>query len=217
MGPWRKVLRVFLNQSVRALGVAALAIAPVAVFAQMPMDHQHHMLAAGAAGNETSVVSGLTIPDVALVNQRGETVHVYSDLIKGKAVVINTIFTTCTTICPLMGANFASLRKILDTQGQRNVNLISISIDPVADTPARLQEWQRRFGQTGPGWTLLTGSKSEVDRLLKALRIFTADKNDHEPIALIGGGNRADWVRASALMSPSRLAELVSTHSKAGL
>jgi len=202
---------------VHAALVAALVITPLAVFAQMPADHQHHMLPSGATGNVTSVVSGLTIPDVALVNQRGETVHVYSDLIKGKTVVINTIFTTCTTICPLMGANFASLRKILDTQGQRKVNLISISIDPVADTPARLEEWQHRFGQTGPGWTLLTGSKSEVDRLLKALRIFTADKLDHAPIALIGGDNRADWVRASALMSPSRLAELVSTHSKAGL
>jgi protein SCO1/2 len=89
--------------------------------------------------------------------------------------------------------------------------LISISIDPSIDTPERLDEWSRRFGQPGPGWTLLTGSKADVDVLLKALQVFTAEKQEHAPVVLIGGKGTGSWVRASALSPPSRLAELIHT------
>jgi protein SCO1/2 len=189
-----------------SLCLSALVVSP-ALFAQMPASHQHHM---GAAGEGTVTnVSGLSIPDIVLVNQRGEKVHFYSDLIRNRVVAINTIFTTCTTICPVMGAGFASLRKTLQAKGPANASLISISIDPLADTPERLAEWSRGFGETGPGWTLLTGPKADVDRLLKALGLFTADKNDHAPVTLIGGDDGAGWSRAPGLYSSSRLAELI--------
>jgi protein SCO1/2 len=156
-------------------------------------------------------VAGLTIPDVELLNQHGEKIHFYSGLVKGKVVAINTIFTTCTTICPPMGNNFSRLRKLLGEHAGRDVNLISISVDPDVDTPERLDKWGRQFGEMGPGWTLLTGPKADVDTLLKALQVFAADKQEHAPVTLIGGDAAGDWVRSSALLTPARIAEIIQT------
>ncbi len=169
------------------------------------MAHHHHMAAAPA---DTARVSGLLLPDVTLTDQHGKQTR-FSDLVKGRIVAINTIFTTCTTICPLMGANFAKLSKILPEESREKARLISISIDPTVDTPARLREWSESMGHTGADWTLLTGSKADVDGLLKALQVFTADKTDHAPIVLIGGDGVSEWVRASALLPPARLAEMM--------
>lgn len=173
--------------------------------------HHHHHMPEPAAQSQPVSVSGLTIPDIELVNQCGEKVRFYSGLVKGKIVAINTIFTTCTTICPPMGANFSKLRKMLGDHAGRDVNLISISVDPVVDTPERLDEWSRKFGDTGPGWTLLTGATGDINAVLKGLQVFTLDKQDHAPIALIGGDAAGDWIRASALLTPARLDALIRT------
>jgi protein SCO1/2 len=203
----------FRRQIVLAMQVAAIVgLLPPALHAQS----KHHVLPSADPGHPSVLVSGLLIPDVTLLNQHGDTVHFYSDLIKGKVVAINTIFTTCTTICPLMGANFVKLRKILGDRANQQVNLISISVDPLVDTPERLDEWSRKFGQTGAGWTLLTGPKADIDNLLRALHVSTADKLDHAPVALIGGDGVGDWARASALLPPSRLANLIQARLELG-
>lgn len=147
-------------------------------------------------------------PDVVLTNQRGEQLRVYEDLIKGRVVVINTIFTSCTTVCPPMGISFSRLARILHDRGAADVRLISVSVDPEVDTPQRLAEWSGHFGG-GAQWTLLTGAPASVETLLKALRAFTADKRDHAPVVLIGNDASGDWVRASGLAPASRLAEIV--------
>ena len=78
------------------------------------------------------------MPDVTLLNERGEKVRFFTDLVKGRVVAINTIFTTCTTICPGLGANFARLSRLLAGSEARDALLISISVDPLNDTPERL-------------------------------------------------------------------------------
>jgi protein SCO1 len=201
---------------IRSTLLTFVALLPFALRAQKGNMHQHHMAPAASSedqpGNQPVAVAGLTIPDVWLVDQHGKRVRFYSDLIRGKVVAINTIFTTCTTICPLMRANFARLSKTLasgDADQDKKINLISISIDPVVDTPERLMHWSTETGQTGSDWTLLTGKKEDVDRLLKALQVFTPDKLSHAPVVLIGGDGTGDWARASALLPPSRLADLI--------
>ncbi|WP_263352897.1 SCO family protein [Acidicapsa acidisoli] len=159
--------------------------------------------------NQTAALSDKLIPNVELIDQHGHTVHFYTDLVKGKVVAINTIFTTCTTICPLMGARFAKLSRLIQDADPSKVRLISISIDPLTDTPEKLDEWSHKFGNVGPAWTLLTGKKDDVDSLLKALEIFTADKQEHTPVVLIGVGGSTDWARASALLPPAKIADLI--------
>jgi len=189
--------------------LAPMALTVAVLYAQSGEMHHHHAATQADQDGPVVAVSGLTIPDVQLVDQHGKKVRFYSDLIKGRVVAINTIFTTCTTICPLMGANIAKLSKMLSDAGDSRVNLISISIDPVVDTPERLEEWSRKFGRTDADWTLLTGPKPEIDGLLKALQVFTPEKQDHAPVLLIGGDGAGSWARASALLSPPRLAELI--------
>jgi protein SCO1/2 len=178
------------------LVLAALAV-PIAA---VPM-----AAAAPAAPVDTEALGTLNVPDVPLVDQDGKPVRFYTDLVKGRVVAINFVFTTCTTICPPMGANFARLEKLV---AGRDVHLISVSIDPAADTPGRLKEWSRKFG-AGPGWTLVTGDRDEVIRLLKALGVYTASITDHSPLVLLGNEPAHRWTRAYGLAAPAKLAELI--------
>jgi protein SCO1 len=154
------------------------------------------------------VPGSLAIPDVELVDQDGKATRFYSDLVKDKVVAINFLFTTCKGVCPPLGANFSALRKVLDERSGLGISLISISVDPVADTPQRLKAWAGQFN-AGDGWTLLTGEKARVDRLLKALQVFTADKNGHSPFVLIGDPSGTRWRRVQGLTPPETLAGLL--------
>lgn len=161
--------------------------------------------AAQATSSEAQPLDGLNVPDVSLIDQDGRPVHFYSDLVKDKVVAMNFIFTTCTTICPPMGATFAKLQKLL---AGRDVHLISVSVDPATDTPERLKAWAGKFG-AGPGWTLVTGDRNEVTRLLKALGVYTAAIGDHSPLVLLGNDAAHRWTRAYGLAPPAKLAELI--------
>ena len=152
----------------------------------------------------------LTIPDTPVVDQSGAARHFYSDLVRDRVVVINFIFTSCTTICPTMGATFAKLQELA---GDRKVSLISVSVDPATDTPERLAAWSRRLGAR-PGWTLVTGRTADIDQLLKSLGVFTGDRNSHTPLVLAGDARRNNWQRASGLAAPSALLSLIDSVSK---
>ena len=183
------------------------------------MDHSAHeaMMENPDAGEEATELDGLSIPDVEVLTQDGETVRFYSDLVEGKVVAMNFVFTTCTTICPPMGAIFGQLEKKLGDRAGRDVHLISVSVDPTTDTPERLAEWADRFGRQAArpgrpgqaGWTLVTGDKSTVDSLLKQLQVFNADFEDHAPVVLLGNDAEGEWTRAYGLAPPDKLVEIL--------
>jgi cytochrome oxidase Cu insertion factor (SCO1/SenC/PrrC family) len=160
--------------------------------------------------------AGLQIPDVELLDQDGRHVRFYSDLVKGKTVAINFIFTTCTTICPPLGATFARVQKDLGERTGRDVHLISISVDPAVDTPERLKAWGAKF-HAGPGWTFVTGAKSQVDELLRALAASTARPEDHSPVVLIGNEARGQWTRTYGLAKPSQLVQIINAAAEGKL
>ena len=159
------------------------------------------LLAAGLSATER----GLSIPDVALVDQNGQSVRL-DDLTKGKLVVMNFIFTSCTTVCSPMGANFAALQTRLGDR--RDVALISVSIDPSTDTPAKLKAWSQRF-KARSGWTLVTGPNRDVEQLLKALRVYSPNRFSHAPIALIGSDASGRWERVSGLLEPDQMLRIL--------
>ena len=164
----------------------------------------------GAApeGGAASANSHMNIPDVELLDQHGRKVRFYSDLVRGKTVAVNFIFTTCTTVCPPLGATFARVQRELGERAVRDVQLISISVDPVTDTPERLKAWGEKF-KAGPGWTLLTGEKSQVDELLRALAASSARREDHTPTVLVGNEAAGQWTRAYGLTAPSKLVQTI--------
>jgi len=150
----------------------------------------------------------MNIPDVELLDQNGRQIHFYTDLVKGRTVVINFIFTTCTTICPPLGATFARVQKELGDKVGRDVRFISISVDPATDTPERLKAWGAKF-HAGDGWTLVTGNKPQVDELLRALGASYARREDHSPTVLIGNDAHDNWTRTYGLANTSQLVQII--------
>ena len=188
--------------------LAAAALTLFATALPVAADHCHDAKPAESSAPQAEALGSMTIPDTLLLDQDGREVRFYSDLIEGRVVVMNFVFTTCTTICPPMGANFGRLQKEMGERVGTDFEMISVSVDPAVDTPQRLKAWAEKFGRD-PGWTLVTGSKVEVDKLLKALKVFTPDKTDHSPILLLGDDSRGEWTRAYGLASPSKLAEMI--------
>jgi protein SCO1 len=149
------------------------------------------------------------IPDVKLVDQDEKTVHLYSDLLRGRVAALSFIFTTCTTICPLIGANLGRLQTELGHSLGEDIVLVSVSVDPATDTPQRMKAWGAQFGAK-PGWSLLTGDKGIVDQLLKVLGLFTPDIQNHSPFLLLVNDRTGEWMRVNAIETPPpRVAEIL--------
>jgi cytochrome oxidase Cu insertion factor (SCO1/SenC/PrrC family) len=153
-------------------------------------------------------ISSSRIPDVRVYDQNGKQLNFYSDLVKGRTVAINFIFTTCTGVCPPMTATFRRVQQNLPERTPP-IQLISISVDPATDTPARMHEFAAKFN-AGPGWTFVTGDKNEIDLLLQALGAAVANKNDHTPMILIGNEVTDYWTRAYGLSSPTTLIQVIT-------
>jgi protein SCO1/2 len=165
-------------------------------------------VAAPTAAHAAHASSKMSIPDVELLDQDGRKVRFYTDLVKGRVVAVNFIFTTCTTICPPLGATFARVQRELGERAGRDVRFISISVDPATDTPERLKAWGAKF-HAAEAWTLVTGQKPQVDELLRALGAATASPADHSPTVLIGNDAAGQWTRAYGLARPAVLIGLI--------
>jgi protein SCO1 len=144
------------------------------------------------------------VPNVTLLNQDGKKVNLRALIDSGKPVVIDFIFTTCTTICPVLSAGFSNLRTELGENAGK-VQLISFSIDPENDRPEQLKEYLSRFN-AGEGWDFLTGSREDIAKVLRAFDAFIVDKMSHEPLYIFHGPHSDEWVRVKGL---ARKADLI--------
>src|SRR5829696_5843750 len=162
----------------------------------------------GAAGNVMGPTKKMIIPDVDVLDQEGNPLHFYSDLIKGKTVAINFIFTNCTTICPPLAATFARVQKDMGDKAGKDVHFISISVDPLTDTPERLKAWGAKF-KAGPGWTFITGEKQEMDKLLNAFGAAVSKREDHTPAMIIGNDAKGVWTRTYGLAKTGQIVGLI--------
>jgi protein SCO1/2 len=148
-----------------------------------------------------------------LVNQDGETVHFYDDLIKDKSVVINFIYTECGDSCPLETAKLAQVQKLLGDRVGKDIFFYSISIDPKHDTPQTLKSYARKY-HAGPGWYFLTGKKQDIELIRKKLGQAAApDQNqltDHSTSLVIGNEPTGQWMRDSSLDDAHYIATMVA-------
>jgi protein SCO1/2 len=150
-------------------------------------------------------------PNTELITQDGKTVHFYDDLIKGKIVVIDLMYTTCQYACPLETARLAQVQKILGDRVGKEIFFYSISIDPEHDTPDVLKAYMEKF-HVKPGWTFLTGKKEEITYLSKRLGLYydpSVNKDGHVAYMLIGNEETGQWLRNSAVDNPSFEARLI--------
>lgn len=146
--------------------------------------------------------------DVELINQDGQKMRFYSDVLKGKVVIINTFFATCTSVCPPMSRNFEKIQEFLGDRLGKEAFLVSISVDPEMDTPTRLKEYGRKF-HARPGWIFLTGKKENLDWALYKLGQYVEKKDDHSTIVIIGNEPTGLWKKAFGLAQAGELIKVV--------
>lgn len=172
---------------------------------QMPAALQQTEPAAGAS--ERSVAEKY-FSDVELINQDGQKVRFYSDVLKNKVVIINTFFTSCTSVCPPMNRNFERVQEALGERLGKDAFLVSITVDPTTDTPPRLKEYSGRF-HARQGWIFLTGKKENVDWALYKLGQYVEARDDHTTIIIIGNEPKGLWKKAFGLAKPDELVKIV--------
>jgi protein SCO1/2 len=150
--------------------------------------------------------------NVALTTHEGRTVRFYDDLIKGKIVAIDLIYTTCQYACPLETARLAQVQRLIGDRMGRDVFFYSITIDPDHDTPAVLAEYARKY-QAGPGWLFLTGAKADIDRLSRKLGLYSppdpSNPDGHQPYLLVGNDATGQWMRNAATDNAKFLARTI--------
>jgi protein SCO1 len=149
-----------------------------------------------------------TACDVSLVDQNGRPVSLYRDLLQGRVVVINAFFTTCKDSCPVMARNFAALQTLLGDKLGKQVFLLSFTVDPENDTPARLKAYAESF-KAKPGWTFLTGKKENVDWALYKLGQYVEQKQDHLNLFVIGNEKQNYWTKIIGIQGPEKVMEAV--------
>ncbi|MBA4373620.1 MAG: SCO family protein [Thermodesulfovibrio sp.] len=155
-------------------------------------------------------VEKYSVPDVTLVNQRGTRVPLRSLLQSETPVMFDFIFTTCTTICPVLSASFTNFQRKMGPESKK-IHLVSISIDPENDTPKKMKDYLKRYdGQEG--WDFLTGSRSDIDKVIKAFDTNASNKMSHLPIIIIWSPASKSWIRIFGLIST---AELIEEYKKA--
>jgi protein SCO1 len=152
-------------------------------------------------------------PNVELTTHTGARVRFY-DLIKGKTVAIELIYTRCRFACPLETARLAQVQALLADRMGRDVFFYSISIDPANDTPAALKAFAKKY-HAGPGWTFLTGKPADIELLSKKLGLYSRpdpeNKDGHTPALLIGNEATGQWIRGSALDNPQMTATMIKS------
>jgi protein SCO1/2 len=146
-------------------------------------------------------------PNVPLVNQDGEVLHFYDDVIKDEVVTINFMFTSCGDSCPLETAKLREVQKMLGEHAGRDVHMYSITVDPDRDTPAALKAYMKKFN-VGPGWQFLTGKKSDIDLIRKKLAMYSEDEtelSDHAINFVLGNATTGRWLKRTPFDNPKAL------------
>lgn len=145
-----------------------------------------------------------TIPDVVLVDADARPVRLRELLATEDPVMVNFIFTTCSTICPVMVKVFADVPSRLGAAA-KDLRMVSISIDPENDTPAQLKTYAKAMG-ADKRWSFLTGRVADIANVQRAFGTYSGDKMTHEPLTLIRHAKSTSWLRIDGFANPDELA-----------
>jgi protein SCO1/2 len=185
------------------IGLSLLASTGSVFAAEQEHDpHAHHRHMMDQSGYKSSTHS-YTMPELVLIDMNNNKVSLAKALGNDKPVILNFIFTTCTTICPVLSATFSQVQRKLGDEA-KNVRMVSITIDPEQDTPERLKEYAGRF-KAGPDWQFLTGSIEDIIATQKAFDAYRGDKMNHEPLTFIRSTVDGPWLRLEGFTSAAEV------------
>lgn len=169
-------------------------------------DHSAHLKMMSKTHFKVSDVS-YVIPNEILLNESGSKIELKKILNQQQPIALNFIFTTCSTICPIMTATFAQMRRQLGKASEQ-VQLVSITIDPEYDRPEVLKSYAAKFG-VSEGWTFLTGEGNSINQVLRSFDVYAGSKMNHQPITLFKNPKSPTWIRLDGLASGKEMANLV--------
>jgi protein SCO1/2 len=164
--------------------------------------HEHHHHAQIADELKRTEVA-YKVPAVTLVRQDGTKVEFPQQLDDGHPVILDFIYTSCTSVCPVTSQVFSQLQDQLG-KDRDNVHMISISIDPEYDTPARLTQYASKY-HAGPEWQHYTGTTQASIAMQKAFDVYRGDKMDHSPVTFLRAAPGKPWVRLEGFATPDIL------------
>ncbi|MNG87846.1 hypothetical protein D3C79_466640 [compost metagenome] len=184
----------------------SLALASTLALAHGGHDHSGHAQQPPAAHQEKA---SLRFADVSLLDQDGMPVRLERDLVGEHLVVMGFIYTSCTTVCPVVSSIMGKVQQQLGGRVGDEIKLVSISVDPQRDDAKRLQTYAKSF-QKGPGWSWLTGTPYAITETLKGLGSFSADLSQHPPLIIVGDGRTGHWTRYYGFTDPAVLVEEIN-------
>lgn len=147
----------------------------------------------------------IEVPDVTLIDQHGREIDFREAMLGDRPVFIEFIFATCTTICPVLSAGFASMQRKLGDD-REEVLLVSITIDPEHDGPEELRQYLDRYGAKS-GWDFYTGTREDIDRVMRSFDAYVPDKMSHRPLTFVHGPGRDAWVKIDGFAGSKDLME----------
>ena len=156
-----------------------------------------------AAAKYKRTVEKYKVPDVTLVNQDGKRINLKTFLDGDKPVILDFIYGTCTTICPVLSIGFSHFQKKMGPDADK-VRLVSISIDPDNDTPQVMKEYLQRYNARD-GWDFLTGNREDIIMVMRAFDAYVTNKMNHYPLTILHGPGEKNWIRINELLSTSDL------------
>jgi protein SCO1/2 len=206
-----KVARSIPVLVIQAACAAGLLVAWGASSAdEAPVDpHAHHHMMMQAPPTVARSTSNYTVPDVMLVRSDGARVSFAKEIDDGRPVLLDFVYTTCTTICPVLSQTFAEVQKRLGADAAK-VRMVSVSIDPEEDTPARLAEYSKRY-HAGDQWSFYTGSVQASIQVQRAFDVYRGDKMNHSPVTLFRPAPGRPWVRLDGFATPDAVLGEVHT------
>lgn len=200
------------------LGIVTGAVAAVSLVGLLALIGGGQAERAGggiaSAPDRAAVIRERHLLNIELTTHKGRSVRFYDDLVKGKVVAINFMFTTCQLACPLTTPRLVEVQKTLGERAGRDVTFLSISLDPGHDTPEVLRRYAEAFG-AGPGWYFLTGKRHDIERLRRALGVYDvdplvdADRTQHAGLIVLGNEPRARWNAIASLSKPVRIRQAI--------
>ena len=193
----RRMNRV--SHFVAACLVASLAPAVTYAADDPHAHHRHHMSKPVQAD-----MAKVTLPSVPLLNQYGEEVNIKDDVIGERIAVVSFAYTTCTTVCPVVTAIFSQVHEKLNGLMGKEVELVTITVDPNRDTPARLLAYSKKFN-ADTGWSWLTGAQDNVTTTLTAFGAYTVNFEDHPAMIMVGDAEKNRWYRYYGFSSPDEI------------
>ena len=189
--------------AVLSVTFSPLSLAKDGALLQME-DHSKHFQAQKKKSGYTRSTATYRIPDVTLLDMNATSVSLPQILNGSEAVVLQFIYTSCTTVCPVLSATLGTAQAALSSLG-KPFRMISISIDPDEDTPARLSEYAKRFNG-GEHWLFLTGSRAETVAVEKAFNAFSSNnKMYHQPLTFIRVNPASPWLRIEGFLTSAEM------------